>query len=196
MSDRKLFAHELEVRLDQLLLLGLRQRSAAEPAARLEALPRAAQERVLHWTGVAAQSADDLGWLLVSRAAAQAAALGEELEAWARSGLDAYDHHGLAAADKALSEFAVARQDRTAAEVVDFAVVEGRLACLLQALEANLKVSRFGIRELERILFDFFAEQLVAMREKKVKAVSFRLGPDGKIACYPAGQQDSAQAAN
>ena len=65
---------------------------------------------------------------------------------------------------------------------------------LLQALEANLKVSRFGIRELERIIFDFFAEQLVAMRDKKVKAVSFRLGPDGKIVCYPADKQGPAQA--
>jgi len=65
---------------------------------------------------------------------------------------------------------------------------------LLQALEANLKVSRFGIRELERIIFDFFAEQLVAMRDTKVKAVSFRLGPDGKIVCYPAAQPGTAQA--
>ena len=48
MSERKLFAHELEARLDQLLLLSLRQRSAQEPAARLEALPRATQECVLH----------------------------------------------------------------------------------------------------------------------------------------------------
>jgi ATP-dependent Clp protease ATP-binding subunit ClpA len=67
---------------------------------------------------------------------------------------------------------------------------------LLKALEANLKVSRFGIRELERILFDFFADQLVAMRDKDVKTVSFSLGPDGKIVCSPAEQPPAAQAAS
>lgn len=84
----------------------------------------------------------------------------------------------------------IARLGKEYGMTVEFVAPE----LLLQALEANLKVSRFGIRELERILFDFFAEQLVTMREKKVKAVSFRLGPDGKIVCYPAGKQDSAQA--
>ena len=71
MSERKLFAHELEARLDELLLLSLRQRSAAEPAALLEDLPRELQERVLHWAGVAAQTSDDLGWLIASLAATQ-----------------------------------------------------------------------------------------------------------------------------
>ena len=36
MGERKLFAHELEARLDEVLLLSLRQRSAAEPAASTE----------------------------------------------------------------------------------------------------------------------------------------------------------------
>jgi hypothetical protein len=34
------------------------------------------------------------------------------------------------------------------------------------------------------------------MRDTKVKAVSFRLGQDGKIVCYPAGKPDQAQAAS
>ncbi len=75
----------------------------------------------------------------------------------------------------------IARLAREYGMTVDFVAPE----LLLQALEANLKVSRFGIRELERILFDFFAEQLVAMREKKVTHVSFRRGDDGKIVCEP-----------
>ena len=54
---------------------------------------------------------------------------------------------------------------------------------VMKALEANLKVSKFGIRELERILFDFFAPSLVDMREKKVKTVAFEVGPDGRILC-------------
>ena len=89
MDGRRLFAHELEARLDELLLLSLRRRSAAEPAALLEALPRADQERVLHWGGVAAQTSDDLGWLVVSLAAEHAARLGPALDDWARAGLDA-----------------------------------------------------------------------------------------------------------
>ena len=64
---------------------------------------------------------------------------------------------------------------------------------LLQALEANLKVSKFGIRELERILFDFFAESLVEMRDKKVKAVVFSLDNNGKIVCSPAAKPQSTQ---
>jgi len=83
-----------------------------------------------------------------------------------------------------VAEIALLKISRLAREygmTVDFVAPE----LLLQALEANLKVSRFGIRELERILFDFFAEQLVAMREKKVTHVSFRRGDDGKIVCEP-----------
>jgi ATP-dependent Clp protease ATP-binding subunit ClpA len=95
---------------------------------------------------------------------------------------------GMIVAEIALLKIAALGKDY--GMTVDFVAPE----LLLQALEANLKVSRFGIRELERIIFDFFAEQLVAMRDKKVKAVSFRLGADGKIACYPAGQPGAAQA--
>ncbi|OHC61347.1 MAG: hypothetical protein A3H93_15925 [Rhodocyclales bacterium RIFCSPLOWO2_02_FULL_63_24] len=139
MSERKLFAHELEVRLDELLLLSLRQRSAAEPAAQLEALPRALQERVLHWAGVAAQTSDDLGWLIASLAAEQAAALGEQLDDWARAGLDAYDCSGLAATRKALNEFTAASRARAlrSQDSVSFGAVEGRLSRFLQALDGR-----------------------------------------------------------
>ena len=54
---------------------------------------------------------------------------------------------------------------------------------LAQALEANVKVSRFGIRELERIIFDQFAGLLVDARAKKVKAVSFSVDANGRIVC-------------
>jgi nitric oxide reductase NorD protein len=144
MSERKLFAHELEARLDELLLLSLRQRSAVEPAALLEALPRAMQERVLHWAGVAAQTSDDLGWLIASLAAVQAGDLGPQLDDWARAGLDAYDRSGLAATRKALNEFAGAHKSRSSMsqEGVAFAAIEGRLSRFLQALEGRpLKVA-------------------------------------------------------
>ena len=139
MSERKLFAHELEERLDELLLLSLRQRSAEEPAALLEALPREVQERVLHWAGVAAQTSDDLGWLVVSLAAVQAPSLGSQLDEWVRAGLDAYDRSGLAATRKALNEFADAHRKRSlrSQEGVAFAEIEGRLSRFLQALEGR-----------------------------------------------------------
>jgi nitric oxide reductase NorD protein len=139
MSERKLFAHELEARLDELLLLSLRQRSAAEPAAQLEALPREMQERVLHWVGVAAQTADDLGWLLASLAAVQAANLGRHLDDWARAGLDAYDRNGLVAASKALHEFAETHLASAlrAQDGISFAAIEGRLSRFLRALEGR-----------------------------------------------------------
>jgi hypothetical protein len=139
MSERKLFAHELEARLDELLLLSLRQRSAEEPAALLEAMPRETQERVLHWAGVAAQTSDDLGWLIASLAAAQAPSLGPQLDDWVRAGLDAYDRSGLAATRKALNEFADAHSKRSlrSQEGVAFAEIEGRLSRFLQALEGR-----------------------------------------------------------
>ena len=139
MSERKLFAHELEARLDELLLLSLRQRSAAEPAALLEALPRELQERVLHWAGVAAQTSDDLGWLIASRAAEQAAGLGAQLDDWARAGLDAYDRSGLAATRRALNDFAAAHQAGAfeSQEGVAFGAIEGRLSRFLHALEGR-----------------------------------------------------------
>lgn len=136
MGERKLFAHELEARLDQLLLLSLRQRSAKVPAAQLEAQPRETQERVLHWAGVAVQSSNDLGWLIASQAAMHAATLGPQLDAWVRAGLDAYDHGGLAAARAALEHFIAAPQDRSP-QALAFADVEGSLARFLQALDGR-----------------------------------------------------------
>ena len=139
MSQRKLFAHELEARLDDLLLLSLRQRSAKVPAAQLEALPRELQERVLHWAAVAAQTSDDLGWLIASLAAAQAADLGDEFDDWVRAGLDAYDRSGLAATRKALNDYAEACRSRAkhSAHGIAFAAIEGRLSHFLHALDGR-----------------------------------------------------------
>ena len=139
MTERKLFADELEARLDEVLLLSLRQRSAEEPAALLEALPREMQERVLHWAGVAAQTSDDLGWLIASLAAVQAADLGPRLDDWVRAGLDAYDRSGLAATRRALNEFTEAhrKRSRNLQEGIAFAAIEGRLSRFLHALDGR-----------------------------------------------------------
>jgi nitric oxide reductase NorD protein len=139
MGGRKLFAHELEARLDELLLLSLRQRSAAEPAALLEALPRELQDRVLHWAGVAAQTSDDLGWLIASLAAVHAAGLDAQLDDWVRAGLDAYDRNGLAATRKTLIEFAATHREHAlrAHDGLAFADIEGRLSRFLHALDGR-----------------------------------------------------------
>ena len=139
MTERKLFAHELEARLDELLLLSLRQRSAEEPAALLEALPREMQERVLHWAGVAVQTSDDLGWLIVSLAAEHAAGLDAQFDDWVRAGLDAYDRSGLAATRRVLTGFAAAHKLRSqqAHDGVAFAEIERRLSRFLQALDGR-----------------------------------------------------------
>jgi ATP-dependent Clp protease ATP-binding subunit ClpA len=52
---------------------------------------------------------------------------------------------------------------------------------LIQALEANVKVSKFGIRELERILFDQFAHFMVEAGAKKAKEIAFDVDETGKI---------------
>ncbi len=58
---------------------------------------------------------------------------------------------------------------------------------LIQALEANVKVSKFGIRELERILFDLFANLMVDAKSKGAASVSFDVDEEGKIVCKPEG---------
>ena len=89
MGQRKLFAHEIEERLDEILLLKLRQRSPRAVAMQLEAVPREHQESLLRWVGIAAQSANELGWLIASQGAVQAAELGDGLDDWVRAGLAA-----------------------------------------------------------------------------------------------------------
>jgi ATP-dependent Clp protease ATP-binding subunit ClpA len=52
---------------------------------------------------------------------------------------------------------------------------------IIQALESSAKVKRFGVRELERVVFDMCAEALAAAREKKAHAVELAIGPDGQL---------------
>jgi ATP-dependent Clp protease ATP-binding subunit ClpC len=62
---------------------------------------------------------------------------------------------------------------------VDFVAPE----LVLQALENNVKVSRFGIRELERIVFELFANQLAEAKAKGARSASFAVDAEGKIVC-------------
>ena len=89
--------------------------------------------------------------------------------------------HGMVIAEIAMMK--VAKLGKEYGLDVDFVAPE----LLVQALEANLKVSKFGIRELERILFDLFAPSLAELRDQKAKAVSFDVDDSGKIVCKARG---------
>jgi ATP-dependent Clp protease ATP-binding subunit ClpB len=52
---------------------------------------------------------------------------------------------------------------------------------IMQALASSAKMRRFGVRELERVIFDMFAESMAAARENKARAVELAVGPDGEL---------------
>ena len=94
LTSRKLFSDELEQRLDELLFASHSHRSAKSIADGLEKLSREQQERALHWTGVAAQSYAEVGYLVAALAPKALARLDPAgFEAWVLAGLDAYDRH-------------------------------------------------------------------------------------------------------
>lgn len=49
---------------------------------------------------------------------------------------------------------------------------------LMQILSKNQKISRFGVRELERIIFDLFADQLAHYRGKGIAKITLRATAD------------------
>jgi len=51
---------------------------------------------------------------------------------------------------------------------------------IMQALVSSNKVRRFGVRELERVVFDMFAQSLAEAREKGARSVEMAVGPDGQ----------------
>ncbi len=57
---------------------------------------------------------------------------------------------------------------------------------ILRALMANDKISRFGIRELERILSELFANQFVEAKEAGAKRVRVDVGENGAVQVTPA----------
>jgi ATP-dependent Clp protease ATP-binding subunit ClpA len=65
---------------------------------------------------------------------------------------------------------------------VDFVAPE----LVMRALLANQKVSRFGIRELERILFDMFAPMLADAKEHGSPRISFDVDAEGRLVVAPA----------
>ena len=138
MADRKLFADELEQRLDELLFASPSHRSISRLAETLEPLPRVQQDLVLHWAGVAAQTHAEIGFLICSLAPQALSFLDTEgFEAWALGGLDTCDKQGARPAMDQLRDLdglRAAREGRCAAR---FGEVESRLGRFVQGLSGR-----------------------------------------------------------
>lgn len=65
--------------------------------------------------------------------------------------------------------------------VVEFVAPE----LLLRALMANEKVSRFGIRELERILHEMMADQMLEAKDQGAKKIAIEADADGGVMVRP-----------
>lgn len=52
---------------------------------------------------------------------------------------------------------------------------------VMDVLMKNQKISRFGVRELERIIFDLFASDLADIKRSGAKAAKIDVAPDGKF---------------
>lgn len=135
MSERRLFEHELEEKLDALLFASPSHRSIERLAALLAPLPRRHQDLVLRWAGVAAQTYAEIGYLIATLAPKALERLTEkDFEAWVIAGLDTYDKEGLRPAMEMLRDldgFVAVREDRAFAR---FSEVEPRLARFVKGL--------------------------------------------------------------
>ena len=52
---------------------------------------------------------------------------------------------------------------------------------VMDVLLKNQKISRFGTRELERIIFDLFASPIAEAKKSGAKSVTIKVGPDGNF---------------
>ena len=52
---------------------------------------------------------------------------------------------------------------------------------IMDVLLKNQKISRFGVRELERIIFDLFASDLAKIKREGAKKARIDVSPDGKF---------------
>ena len=144
-SSRRLFEHELEERLDAVLFASPSHRSVERLASSLESLPRARQEKVLHWAGVAAKTYAEIGYLLATLAPKAFALLDDEgFDAWVLSGLDAYDRLGLRPAMDQLRNLERFCAERAGTPVTRLSEVEMRLARFVQGLSGRPLAVRAG----------------------------------------------------
>ncbi len=155
MTERRLFAHELEARLDELLFASPSHRSIEHLSESLESLSRQQQNLVLHWAGVAAQTYAEIGYLVATLAPQALEQMDERTFGnWVLAGLDAFDKLGLRPAVERLRDldgFVALREGRLPAQ---FAEIEPRLARFVQGLSGRplgLKVGTYPWTDTETI---------------------------------------------
>ncbi|HTY04131.1 MAG TPA: VWA domain-containing protein [Rhodocyclaceae bacterium] len=164
-SFRKLFEHELEERLDQLLFASPSHRSVGRLAAALEPLPRLRQELVLRWAGVAAQTYAEIGYQVVALAPRALELLGDEgFAAWVLAGLDSYDREGLRPAMERLRDIDAFAAERSGTASARFTEVEGRVARFVQGLSGRPLALRAGKTAWTDTDTIFLPEQLATLR--------------------------------
>jgi len=202
LTDRRLFEHELEEKLDALLFASPSHRSIERLATQLEALPRRHQDLVLHWAGVAAQTYAEIGYLIATLAPQVLARLDEkEFAAWALSGLDAYDKEGLRPAMERLRDldgFVAVREGRA---FVRFADVEPRLARFVQGLSGRplgLKAGAYPWTDTETLFLpERIAHRVAAEDNRRLYTAlavqlwaqtrygTFAVDIEAELACWP-----------
>ena len=155
-SERRLFEHELEEKLDALLFASPSHRSIERLAAQLEPLPRKRQDLILRWTGIAAQTYSEIGYLIASLAPKALERIDEkDFDAWVLCGLDTYDKEGLRPAMERLRDldgFVAIREGRVFAR---FADIEPRLARFVQGLSGRglaLKAGAYPWTDTETLI--------------------------------------------
>lgn len=62
---------------------------------------------------------------------------------------------------------------------------------IMQTLVSSAKVRRFGVRELERVVFDMFAESMTAARAKKARSVNLAVNDNGELEVTPATESQA-----
>ncbi|GAB4177523.1 MAG: hypothetical protein Fur0039_20950 [Rhodocyclaceae bacterium] len=133
-----MFGRSLEERLDAVLFASPSHRSVSGLAAALESLTRPQQDRVLRWAEIAARTCAEIGYLLASLAPRAFELLGDEgFDAWALSGLEAYDRQGLRPAMEQLRGVEAFRSARAGGSRVRLSQVEARITRFLRGLSGR-----------------------------------------------------------
>ncbi|MBA3032720.1 MAG: VWA domain-containing protein [Gammaproteobacteria bacterium] len=154
-SERRLFEHELEERLDVLLFASSSHRKLGKLAADLEALPRQQQDLVLHLAGVASQTYAEIGHMVATLAPQALERLDAAgFESWVITALDAYDREGLRPAMESLRDLDGFVAVRAGRRPVRFVEVEQRLGRFVHGLSGrhlSLKVGTYPWTDTEAI---------------------------------------------
>ena len=154
-TERRLFEHEIEERLDALLFASSSHRKTETLAADLEALPRHQQELVMRWAGIAAQTYAEIGHMIASLASQALARMDTAgFEAWVIGALDAYDREGLRQAMESLRDIDGFVAVRTGRRSISLNEVEQRLGRFVRGLSGRplaLKVGAYAWTDTETI---------------------------------------------